>query len=340
MAGTLTTTCRRQQSLEALHDAARCDRELAYHPACGGAIDGTRYFVCPTATPLYYTQVYQQLSHQQQLRYNQLTGMSFNELVTLFESDFAARVLAAAANTREVANDPLLRRCLEQFAAEEVQHTKHWVELNRLSDPQRYAHGVYVVTRPPPLARQLMRLVAARPRRFPAIFWVMLALEEKAIDVARRCQHAPREAIEPHYRAIYARHARDEARHVQIDWHLIDRFYASRPSGVRRRSAWLFAQIMGRFFLPPSRAAVRVVQQLVQEFPQLASRQGEIVHQLRSLAGNADYHEMMYSRRGTPITFALLDRFPEMQRMERVMLSYQRQTAGKDDAENDGQPEE
>ena len=169
---------------------------------------------------------------------------------------------------------------------------------------------------------RFLHYIAARPLRFPAILWVMLALEEKALDTARRCLQMPRDDLDPVYRQMYARHAHDEARHVQVDWHFIDTYYPRLSPARRRRTAWLVAKLLGEVFLRPARSAKRVVACLLAEFPELQDRRKEFDQQLDGLMQCEAYHAMMYSRRGSPILFSLFDQYPEMHRMEAVLLSY------------------
>jgi len=128
--------------------------------------------------------------------------------------------------------------------------------------------------------------------------------------------------IEPRYRLIYQQHLVDESRHVQVDRHLIELFYASRSPAVRKCNAKLFGFMMNRFFLPPTRSAVRVVHHLVLQYPELSPLVPEMRQQLKQLADNPDYQEMMYSRKTTPILFSLLDQFEEMKPIRKVLHSY------------------
>jgi hypothetical protein len=47
-----------------------------------------------------------------------------------------------------------------------------------------------------------------------------------------------------------------------------------------------------------------------------------MIRQLHEVGDSAEYHEMMYSRKTTPLSFALFDRFEEMHRMQHVLQSY------------------
>jgi hypothetical protein len=286
-------------------------------------IDLSRWFVCPTLTPLYYAPIYAALEERHQLRYNQLTALSFSELIVLFETTFAASVLAAISRSRRQAIDRPLVDCLEAFIAEEREHTDWWHCLNRLSAPKLYAETDRAIIRVSTFAQDLLGRLTNHPFAFPFVYWVMLALEERSLDISRRCLRMPVDRIEPRYLAVYRAHLSHEVRHVQIDWHLIERFYAERSSAVRQLNAWLFRVAVRRFFLPPTRTAARVISQLVIEHPELECDRPCMLRQLRQVGGDPAYHQMMYSRDSTPITFSLLDRFREFRPMSRVLLTYQ-----------------
>jgi hypothetical protein len=154
------------------------------------------------------------------------------------------------------------------------------------------------------------------------VFWVMLALEERSLEISRRCLRMPVEQIEARYLAVYRAHLAHEVRHVQIDWHLIERYYAGQSILRRRLNARLFRLAVGRFFLPPRRAAVRVVDRLVNEYQDLKPLGRVMTQQLDKVGCDPAYHGMMYSRETTPITFSLFDRFPEFHAMRHVLHSY------------------
>jgi hypothetical protein len=286
-------------------------------------IDLSRWFVCQTLTPLYYAPIYSQLEERHQRRYNQLTALSFSELIGYFETTFAASVLAAITKSRSREIDQPLVNCLETFVAEEQRHSDWWLRLNRLSAPEFYAQVDRAIIRISFGARYLLQQLTNHPFAFPFVYWVMLALEERSLDISRRCMRMPTHQIEPRYLAIYRAHLSHEVRHVQIDWHLIERFYATRRSAVRRLNSSVFRFAMQRFFLPPVYSAARVISQLVTEHPEIKSHGPLMLQQLRQVGRDPAYHQMMYSRDSTPITFALFDRFPEFRSMSRVLLSYQ-----------------
>lgn len=313
----------RQQSLESL--LARGEKQVTadvLEPEPSDPIDRTKYFVCPTLTPLYYTATYPELSPSQQCRYNQLCAMGFNELIAFFEGSFASSVLAALAAASRANLNADWSGCLRQFVDDEAKHIRWWRELNQRSDPELYRDGDSQIIRLSPVLLRLLQSITTRPRQFPAVFWIMLALEERSLEISRRCMKMDRELIEPRYRLIYQQHLIDESRHVQIDWHLIDRFFATRSRVTQEINARLLSYMMGEFFLKPNRSAVRVVRQLVAEHCELSMLLPRMTGELKSLQTDPAYQAMMYSRTTTPILFSLFDRFPAMHRMQNVLIKY------------------
>jgi hypothetical protein len=65
-------------------------------------IDFTKPFVCPSLTALYYTSVWNKLDPEDQLRYTQLSALSFNELIAWFESGFSSALRALMRSAESV----------------------------------------------------------------------------------------------------------------------------------------------------------------------------------------------------------------------------------------------
>ena len=304
-------------------------------------IDSTRWFVCPTLTPLYYTKAYGRLSRAQALRYNQLMGMLHNEVIAFFETRFAGNVLGTLAGLKDERVPAELAGCLRGFVREEESHTAMFRRLNRISAPGWYEHNDQHLLRIPRRLERLLDYVTRHPLRFPMTLWVMLIMEERSLEISRRYGHMDKGRVEPHYAAVYRAHLHDEVRHVQIDWHLLERFYEGRGALVREANAALVRLFVFGFFLTPARATVRVVDLLVEEFPELAGLYPEMVRELRALRTNDDYRHMMYSQDVNPLTYALFEYYPEFEPMRRAMARPKGFTAVEDlEAEAEAQPEE
>lgn len=286
----------------------------------GGEIDHSLHFMCPTSTALYYAPSYRRLTAAQALRYNQLTALAINELVYWFETEVARTLLPGLARRPDVSAS--LRECLELFLAEEVLHSQVWRDLNRRAAPAWYATGLRHFVRPSRLAGWLLRALGRQPDRWPVILWVVLSQEEIAMEFARRASRSSVK-LEPHFEAAYRAHQEDEIRHVQIDWHLIDWIY--REAGVIKRffTARSYRFMVREFFLKPVRLAVRVVDALITEHPELAVSRATLVGELKSLALDRDYQQMLYSRRSHPVTFGLFDQNPEFHCVTRLFEGYE-----------------
>lgn len=304
-----TTGAPRRMSRE--HIAEHADRHRI--DSCpfdaGIPIDFSKPFVCPSLTGLYYTWLWGNLSPEDQLRYTQLSALSFNELIAWFEGGFSSTLLALVESERVPRE---LRNLLPDFIEDERRHQTIWWALNRCADPERYSGNTASITRIAPMARRLMKWLASRPLEYPVAIWLMLILEEHGNEIARRCAARRPNEIEAHFAAAYLSHVRDEARHVQIDWHLIDYLWP-RMSGWRRAvNVRLFRMVIGRLLFRTEHASISVVNELVRERPALRPLLPTMRIELRRLAHQPEFRNMMFSAQSSPIAFHLLSRFPEL----------------------------
>jgi hypothetical protein len=279
----------------------------------------TRLFTCPTLTPLYHAPIFHRLTAPQQRRYNQLVGLMQNELICFFETEFAGVILRALLAHRTRC-PPALVDSFYRFADEERQHTQMFRRLNRLAEPRWYADSDYHILRLPMPFLKLLRSVNCRPHWFPAVFWVMLLMEERSLMIGRRYAELGSDIIEPHFAATYRAHTEDELRHVQIDWHLLDTFYRHRPTWHRRLNGKLLELFIVGLFLKPRRANVRLVELLIDEFADLQTLRDPLMRAVHDLPKNDGYRRMMYSAEATPIARALFKELPEFSRLRRRLF--------------------
>lgn len=324
---TMETDSRRTSTLERLAAApVRSDEDgIDWRTP----IDRSRWFFCETLTPLYYTRVYRDLGPEHRLRYNQLTAMMASEIIAFMETEFLGAALTAVQSgdgDRRMAPD--LHAAVARFRDDERRHADIWQNLNRLSEPAWYRSATRRLINIPRGALMAARLVSRHPVALPVVFWIQLVQEERSLEISRRCMRVSPEVMEPRYAAAYGAHLPDEARHVQIDRHLIDHFYRPRSLAVRQASALLFRIIVGTLLVTPVYSTGRVVRVLAAEYPELAPLVPRMLQGLKELRGSVEYHEMMYSRRSTPVTFALFDEFPEFHQMRAVLRAYQPRPAG------------
>jgi hypothetical protein len=275
-------------------------------------IDLGKPFVCPTLTPLYYTRIWNELSDSDRLRHTQLSGLSFNELIAWFEHGFSA-TLRSLMHCDALPAD--VRELFPAFIDDESRHQRMWWALNRLADPARYERRSETpsITRIAPVGRMMMRWLARRPIQYPVAVWLMLVLEEHANEIARRCAQRRPDEIEPHFAAAYLAHVRDETRHVQIDWHLLDHLWPRLNNQRRRINAWIFRQVLHRLLFRAEHAAMSVARALANERPHLQIVLSRIRGELRGVGTNPDFRAMMFSPEVAPIATHLIERYPELE---------------------------
>jgi hypothetical protein len=273
-------------------------------------IDFSKPFLCPSLTALYYTSIWEELSAEDQIRYTQLSAMSFNELTAWFEQGFSATLQVLSQSARVA---PELRVLLSAFIEDEGRHQAIWWSLNRCADPARYKRDTPAITRIAPIARTLMKWLAKRPLEYPVAVWLMLILEEHGNEIARRCAMRRPDEIEEHFAAAYLAHVRDETRHVQIDWHLLDSLWPRLDGWRLQVNIRLFRLIIGRLLFSTEHAAISVTDELIRERPGLRRLGPRIRAELREVGRRAEFRAMLFSAQSTPIAFHLLERFPDLQ---------------------------
>src|SRR5262245_8339049 len=282
-------------------------------------VDHTRLFTCPSLAPLTHTPVFTMLNPAQQRRYNQLVGLLQNELICFFEREVGSRVLPALLRLSERMS-PELIPSLRQFLDEERQHTKVFRRLNQLAERHWYEKTDYYILRAPIQLMTPLRQITSQPILLPMVLWFMLLMEERSLMMSRRYAAMDPDSVDAQFLAVYLAHAEDEVRHVQLDWHLLDRFYQSQPAWLRRLNARLLEALMVGLFLKPRRANVRLVDLLVAEFPDLRPMRPRFVQAARGLVDNPDYRQMMYSAEATPISRALFESLPEFAGLRRRLF--------------------
>jgi hypothetical protein len=270
-------------------------------------LDLSRPFVCHSLTPLYYTPLFAELSSGQQLRYNQLSAISFNEMILFFEQSFDS-ALEALIRDRQAVGDDDLRGRIRTFLDDERRHVVMWRRLIRATADAGGGCGIVRLRRPMATA---LRSLTSRPRKFPAVVLVMLTLEEHSIDISRRCGRVRAGALEPHYAAAYRAHLLDEVHHVRIDHELLDLLIDPLPRWLRAINAAIYRRFIRTMWLRPTAAGGKVVDALVREYPDLVPLGPSLHAALATVEANPAFRRMMFSPQTFPLTFSLIRRYPE-----------------------------
>lgn len=308
---------RRLVSLDALSRNAKRQRDEApwSDPKLSTPVDTTKPFLGWELCPLRHDPIWHTLTATQQLRYNQLAGLMHNELIVFFETGIAATMLPRLSTDASLPAD--FRAVLLEFLEDEREHTQHFRRLSRASMPGWYDESDTHILRLPAMVTRSLHFMTQRPGMFPMLFWVMLLMEERSLLISRRVMDEP--AACPRWQAVYRAHLLDEVRHVQTDWHLLERFWAGRSRAVRLMNAKLLEATVLGLFVKPRRANVRLIDLLVADCPELIGRRDELVTAVRMLHRRPGYRAMMFSEPVTPVACRLFHEFPELHGLWRRM---------------------
>ena len=281
-------------------------------------IDFSRWFMPEELTSFYFTPAYATLTDPQRLRYNQLNALYFNEQTMFFEKTLARNVLGYFLA------QPLpgeLKAGLQQFLAEEEQHTAMFRQLNQQCAPEIYAQQDFYFIQVPPVAAKILDVISKRPQWFPFLLWLMHLQEERALYFGRTFLKSA-DSLEPHFIAVQRKHLADEIGHVRWDEALLDWVWPKTNSPLRRFNVQIFAWMISEYFTTPKRTAVRIMTALAKEFPSLQSQQVEFCRQLRALGNDPAYRHSLYCPENVPMTFKRFDAWPEFNSLIKVMPGY------------------
>ena len=279
-------------------------------------IDTTRLFIAEEFTPLFHTSAYAALPHAARIRYNHLHAFYFNEQIAFFEQEMLSPALRALARTKLPQR---LAQGIREFHDDEQRHTAVFRALNRQAAPEFYAHRDYFFVGIGRGWRAVVRAISGCPRLFPLLVWLALMQEERSLFYSKGCLEQT-DRLEPRFLAAHRAHLADEARHISWDEELLDWLWPRTKRFLRSGNARLLNWLVGEFFLLPKRSGLRVVEQLICEFPELNAV--TLRSAMTSLSGNDVYVRTLYSRTITPRTFARFDAHHEFALLAKTLPGY------------------
>ena len=292
------------------------------------AIDRSKPFLPEDQTQLFYTPGYAHLNIEQRRRYNQLFGLRVNEYIMMLERDFVEPVLCALRERAARFGGDSLEQALESMREEEARHYEGFVELNKRCEPGAYEKSDFWFMRLRSYERCTLRIMQVLTPWLPFALWIIIAMEESSIGLATamlRAGDTELGPIEPNYLAVHREHAKDEARHIHIDVHLVRACLHSFPAGWRAVNAKMFMAFMRDMTAPKAGGTgARVVHQLVTEFSDLARYERELVAGLVALRDHAGFQHSVFNRRLNPLAFALYDEEPALANLGHDMKAYER----------------
>lgn len=299
--------------------SARQIQAISADPACCtrafnvSSIDFSRPFLHECFTPLYYTPLYKRLSHDQRLRYNQLSGMKVNEQFMLLEREFTDRILTKLRRHPAVVGRPDLMACVNEMIFEEGCHADMFQALNRLCLPDIYTDTDRYFAKLGRVEASSIRMATFLYRQLTFLLWFLVAVEEYSVGLSyammRTSQTETLGVLESNFLRVHAEHVKDESRHVHIGALLIEACFSSASKFSRWVNAYLFTAFMDYVATPSS--AVCVIRHLVKEHAELLPLESELVSGVMAVKQNEAFRQSQFNRTLLPHTFALLDAQPE-----------------------------
>ena len=94
---------------------------------------------------------------------------------------------------------------------------------------------------------------------------------------------------------------------------MFEQCYADRGRFARRLDGWLFEHILKAMMYPRAYGAgVRVAEQLIRDYPELAKLRPIMVREITALGRNRDFLASLLSQRLAPRAWKLFHRCPEL----------------------------
>lgn len=268
----------------------------------------TRRFIPDRLTPLPFTPVWSQLRPHEQLRYNQLHGLYYHEQIIFFEQGLIVPLLRAA---QPRIHDRELRDSIDEFIAEEHAHSAAFHRLLSELRPEWYKISRRHFITVNPLAGTVFATMVRYPQVFPFLIWLVQLLEERTM-FASRLYLTQEEIFPANIVAIQRWHLADEADHVRWDAALIAQFWAGAPTWLRRLNAHLLDRMLAEFIALPRRAALRVIDALAKDIPNLSVPPTQLKTALKALARRDDFRAAVFGRDAVPRTWKQASHAPDL----------------------------
>jgi len=212
---------------------------------------------------------------------------------------------------------PLLRQLLMEMLHEEGEHDAAFAALNRASRADLYQQTDFFFFPPSARVRSLITAMGVSARRLAHPLWLLFFIEESSLALARDLAAIGEDhelgSVEPHWLAVHQEHTHDERRHTLIDRLVFESCYGRRGRVARSVDGWMFERILKAILYPRAHGAgVRVVEQLIRDYPELASLRPTMVREIVALGRNPEFLASLLSQRLAPRAWKLFHRCPEL----------------------------
>ena len=283
-------------------------------------VAGAGWFIPPDLTPLFHTAVFAQLSEEARLTYNHLHGLYFHEQIIFFEQAIICPALTAV---RTACQDQDLNASIDEFIAEENRHSARFHQLLHQAAPELYTHSPCHFIRNSRSELTGLNWAVTHPRFFPMFLWLILILEERAMHCSRVFLAHESDLAAPFFQ-VQRQHLADEVDHVQWDEQVIESIWPSIPYWLRRQNVRAMDWMLREFIVAPKRAAVRVLDALVDRHPDLQPLLPQLKAELRELGQTKAFQQSIFCPPVAPRSERLMTRYPEFDSFSSYWFHHER----------------
>lgn len=276
-------------------------------------VDRSKLWAPPAMSPLTYLPSFDRLDEAQQLRYNQIFALAICEQFIWFETNFLIDAMESVVRQFNVPDEMVT--AVNFLTDEEIKHTRMFWRLLQKSEPEWYAQREFRIFRMTPGQQLVTRAMLSWPKHILVWIWIAIFFEERTTDYCRQYVQFDRQnpdSLDPSFLQVHRFHFRDEARHFQLDQHLLSWVYDRAPRWKCRLAGQMFYRVM-RGYTAPRNTALQTLRQLAREFPDLnQSVVPALVRELPLLGQSREYHQMAFSRKAVKNSLALFAEYPEL----------------------------
>jgi hypothetical protein len=281
---------------------------------------GAGWFMPPELTPLFHTAVFAELSEEARLTYNHLHGLYFHEQIIFFEQTIICPALAAV---RKSCPDAGLCASIDEFISEENRHSVRFHVLLQQTARDMYVESPRYFIRNSRSEQAGLNWAVTHPRLFPMFLWLILILEERAMHCSRVFLTHEQDLAAPFFQ-VQRQHLADEVDHVQWDELVIETIWPSVPQGLRRLNVRAMDWMLREFIVAPKRAAVRVLDALVGQHPDLQPLLPRLKTELRDLGQTKAFQQSIFCAPVAPRSERLMTPYPEFDSFRSYWFHHER----------------
>ena len=231
----------------------------------GNGPSARKLWIPEQLTPLWGTDVYDDLTREQRLRYNQYFALKLSEEFIWLET--FALIPPLKKLLKGAVPAPAFRSLLKSFVVDEINHSATVRQLLRKARPDFYSKNDFFFFKPPHSVAWILAMAGRMPRLLSC--WALFSglLEEKTITISRMYQQA-NEDVDPLFATIFTLHALDEARHCKFDSLIAEWLIGPQ----RTLPKWFNGTILGllyKRYIDPSWGSAGPIRQIVVDFPEI-----------------------------------------------------------------------